>query len=186
MPYRYKKRVEGSPYYYVSNKGAGGKTLFRTASDYRYFVAKLRSLAKETETIGVVAYSLTRSGIHIVLQEDQTGTLARFMHRLTVSYATYFNSRYEEKGKLFGGSYNEEQLMTPDDLIVRIGELHSLPKLFAINPETYSWSSYADYIKKQADWLHKTPVFSYFKDDEGSTALRDFTRLLHPQGNYSI
>lgn len=174
MPYRYTKREGDSQYFYVWNTARAGKSLFRTEQDYRHFVARL-SRDDMPKSCKVIAYCLLRNQYHVVLTERQPGGIAKFMHKLNVAYAMYFNARYDADGKLFAGPYGDRQLQDLDDLAITVAQLHRAPLAFGLTPATYIWSSYRGYIKPQAEWLHKEPLREYFNVSDLAVAVDHFT-----------
>lgn len=165
MPYRYSKRGGGSQFFYVHNSGYNNKSLFRTVEDYNYFVNKL---AKHTISyngdIKVIAYYLSFDSFHLVVQEITVGTLAKMMHKLSVSYSMYFNSHYQDSGKLFKGPYKEEQLATADAAIVKALVLQKMPLRHSVSPASYKWSSLKDFVSGVEDqWLDTSTYLDFFK-----------------------
>lgn len=192
MPYRISKRAEGSGYFYVWSKGHDSKSIFRTSKDYRHFVARL---SKDGGAMGcrVVSYCLLRDGYHIVFEETESGAIARFMHKLNIAYAMYFNNAYDLKGKLFAGPYKDLQLSDSDTLAVVTAMLHRAPLLLGIEPADYLWSSYRGYTRFENKWLHKEPLQQYFGDTELGDAIEAFTMTVAaeklpytPKGRVSI
>jgi REP element-mobilizing transposase RayT len=177
MPYRYTKREEGSGYFYVWSGGHDGKSIFRTSKDYRHFVARL---SKEGAAVGcsVISYCLLRDGYHIVFEETETGAIARFMHKLNVAYAMYFNNAYDSRGKLFAGPYKDQQLADAESVAVVTAILHRASMLLGIAPGDYLWSSYRGYTRFENKWLHKGPLQEYFGDYELGKAIEEFSQTV--------
>lgn len=174
MPLRYKSRGEAN-YYHVYSSSYQNKTIFRSAEDYGKFVGRVRHLSGSNPSTRVIAYSVTMNSYHIVMTEGNKGAIANFMHRLSVSYAMYFNSRYVTKGKVFKGPYKETPLVDIDKLLEKVAQLHKMPLLYREKPETYPWTSYRSYLNDTSNWLHKDIVKGYFKSDNFAKALRTYT-----------
>ncbi len=174
MPYRYLRRTGGAQYHYLYNVGAGNKTIFRSARDYERFLQKIKAYTTDNPKIGIIAYCLTGSSYHLIVEEREIGATAQLIHRLSVGYAMYFNARYKEFGHLFRGPYKEEQIDSNDDLIRFVSRVHAIPQSFKQNPETYRWSSYPDYLKQDATWLHRLPIETYFQDADIPSELQTY------------
>lgn len=174
MPLRYKSRGEAN-YYYVFNSSYQDKTIFRSADDYSKFVRRLRHLSGANSATRVIAYSLTMNSYHLILTETSKGAIANFIHRLSVSYAMYFNDRYNVKGKVFKGPYKEVPLVNTDKLLVKIAQLHKMPLLYHEKPESYLWTSYRAYLNNLSDWLDKEIVKTYFRSNNFTKALKTYT-----------
>lgn len=177
MPYRYKKRGGGGRCFYVHNTGFANKTLFRAAIDYEQFIEKLKVTAAKNSDCRVVAYCLSRSGYFLILEEGAEGAIARFMHRLAVAYAMYFNNKYHAEGKLFAGPYKDQQLETSEDVLLRMARMARLPECLGIEPDTYKWSSLSSYLTQSDGWLAKDIVRHYFNDDDPHLFF-EFTKMV--------
>ena len=178
MPYRYSKREGGSQYFYVENNGYEHKSLFRTSQDCQYFADKLAAYAAAvSDDVKVMAYFLSFDSFHIVFKESKQGSLAKMLHKLSVSYAMYFNNKYKENGKLFQGPYKDRQLHTADEAIVKSIQVHKMALLHDISPTTYKWSSLVHVTSgKSINWIDMDTYLEFFRVDipELPTAMQDF------------
>lgn len=176
MPYRASKHsgVSGA-YSAVSNRGLGGKVIFRSPEDLTHFTSTLKRLAKQTPAVRVIAFSLLTTSFHLVLFSADTEAISKFMHRLSISYGIYFNARYETSGKVFAGPFKDRQLVGDDQLVQEVCRVHLLPSAEHHDAETYEWSSYRSYLSQQAPWIYKADVASYFRTDNLASALRRMT-----------
>jgi REP element-mobilizing transposase RayT len=144
--------------------GAGNKNIFRSARDFERFIKKIQDYTQTENRVRIIAYCLTSNSYHLILEEIELGATAQLIHRLSVSYAMYFNARYKELGHLFRGPYKESQIENDDELIKQISTLHAMPLRQKISPDKYRWSSYTDYLKQDKTWLHLSPIEQYFQD----------------------
>ena len=55
--------------------------------------------------VKVLAWTLMTNHLHLVLKEICDGGIAKFTQKVFGSMTTHFNSKYEERGSLFQGSY---------------------------------------------------------------------------------
>jgi putative transposase len=111
-----------------------------------------------------------RNHFHLLLSERVSGGLSRFLMKLNVGYAKYFNARYGRQGSLFQGR-------TKKVLVERQAHFLYVPHYIHLNPldylagferwrerdkgsirsvvealvylEQYRWSSYLDYCGKR-------------------------------------
>jgi hypothetical protein len=176
MPYRASKHsgVSGA-YSAVSNRGLGGKVIFRSPEDLTYFTSTLKRLARQTPAVRVIAFSLLTTSFHLALYSADVEAISKFIHRLSISYSIYFNSRYETSGKVFAGPFKDRLLIGDDQLVQEVCRIHLLPSREHHNPETYEWSSYRSYLSGQAPWVYKQDVVAYFRTDDLAKALRHLT-----------
>lgn len=112
--------------------------------------------------VDILSFCLMPNHYHLLLMPKIEGAISKFMKKLNMGYARYFNERYERKGTLFEGRYKS--------IIVK-NEAHfiHLPYYIHINPldeifpnwrkkeindylkaikflESYRWSSHLDYL----------------------------------------
>ncbi len=88
------------------------------------------------------------------------------MHRLQVSYAMYFNLRYKRVGHLYQGRFGD-RLIADDDYLLEISAyIHNNAYDLGVDPKTYQWSSYQDYLSGKSSWIDKDRVLSYFNGVE--------------------
>jgi putative transposase len=172
VPYRYLKRTDSAQYHYVYNVGAGNKVIFRTARDYERFIQKIQEYIRTENRVRIIAYCLTSNSFHIIAEELEVGGIASLLHRLSVSYAMYFNARYKELGHLFRGPYKEEEITSDDQLIEEMSKLHALPCSQKNDPKTYRWSSYQSYLRDEGSWLYTVPVEEYFQGSDIALELK--------------
>ncbi len=114
--------------------------------------------------VNILAFCLMSNHYHLLLARRVEDGIPRFMKKLNIGYAKYFNERYERTGALFEGRYK---------YVAVSGEPHfiHLPYYIHLNPldlkffswrdrelrdsrqaiqflESYRWSSHLDYLGK--------------------------------------
>lgn len=111
--------------------------------------------------VDILAFCLMPNHYHLMLREKIVGGIVRFMKKLNMGYARYFNEKYKRSGALFQGRYqsvvvtNEAHFiylpyyihLNPLDLVTPEWREHSLKSFrkawdFLNN---YRWSSHLDY-----------------------------------------
>jgi putative transposase len=55
--------------------------------------------------VSIIAFVLMENHFHLLLKEIIEGGIARFMQRFGTGITMYYNTKYQESGKLFHGSY---------------------------------------------------------------------------------
>ncbi len=116
--------------------------------------------------VDIHAWCLMNNHYHLLLSERMVGGITRFMMKVNVGYAKYFNERYRRSGTLFQGRTKKVLVsndahylhilnyihLNPLDLRKqcrswrehRIKSAHSALKYL----DSYRWSSYLDYCGK--------------------------------------
>lgn len=130
-------------------------------------VTGLRSPYMEKERIvDLHGWCLMGNHYHLLLSERVEGGLTKFLRRLNVGYANYFNERYKRSGTLFQGRTKKVLIghdahflhilhylhLNPLDMLKGAREWRSLKIKNAASClehlEKYRWSSYLDYSGK--------------------------------------
>lgn len=125
-----------------------------------YIERKPRKLLVE-----VLAFCLMPNHYHLLLNPRFDDGVTKFMKKLNMGYAKYFNEKYKRSGALFQGRYksvtvtNERHFvylpyyiyLNPLDLVTPEWREHTLqnPEKAIKFLETYRWSSHLDYMGKQ-------------------------------------
>ncbi len=172
--------------YHVLNRGVDKRTLFLDDKDRARFVhdmwefndvedaknvwyraldiSGLRDHYMEKERIvDLHSWCLMGNHYHLLMSERVDGGLTKFIRRLNVGYANYFNERYKRKGTLFQGRTKKILINTDAHFLHILNYIHANPldlsrdgkgwrekKMTSAaaalqNLEKYRWSSYLDY-----------------------------------------
>lgn len=112
--------------------------------------------------VHIHAWCLMGNHYHLMLSEVKEGGMAKFMKKLSMGYAKYFNEKYERSGALWQGKYKRILLdrdchfqylpfyihLNPLDMSFpewREGKLKNSKKALK-KLEQYRWSSHLDYL----------------------------------------
>ena len=133
-------------YCHVYNKGIEGRIIFADPQDYETFRSFINEYlnpanpegAKKTFTvhgrtfqgtphmpknyfgrIELVTFSLLPDHFHLILKENEEGSLESFIRSLCTRYSMYFNKKYTRTGSLFQGPYRLARL-DGDDLVSKL------------------------------------------------------------------
>ncbi len=113
--------------------------------------------------VKILCYCLIPNHFHLLLKEIRERGISKFLHKLGVGYTNYFNTKYQETGRLFQGPYKgkivdgERYLMYLSVYIQVINVLELFPggikeafknldKALRFTEE-YPFSSYQDYLE---------------------------------------
>lgn len=66
--------------------------------------------------VKILCYSLVSNHFHLLLREIRDGGIAKFMHKLGMGYANFFNLKYHEVGSIFQGPYKAKLVREEDYL----------------------------------------------------------------------
>jgi putative transposase len=129
---------------HVMHRGNNRMEIFRSPSDYEFFLATLESASKRHQ-MDVHSYTLMTNHVHFLVTPRTATAVSRAMQVLGVNYVRHFNRRYTRTGTLFEGRYrsmvidNETYWFT----CMRYVELNPVRAGLSAAPEAYRWSSYS-------------------------------------------
>ena len=168
--------------YHIFNRGVEKKDIVNDDDDRMRFVRSLylfndvnpapnsisqlkqcNELRKRECLVHIHAWCLMNNHYHLLLSptNDDTTTISKFMKKLGMGYAKFFNEKYGRSGHLWQGKFkrvhveNDSQLiyipyyihLNPLDYTMpkwRIGGINDTMQAFE-NLKRYRWSSYNDY-----------------------------------------
>ncbi len=161
-------------FYHVFSKGGEGEAVFKNKMDKEKF---LEYLAKDVGLFSVVihTYCIMANHYHLLI-ETPHANLSVAIQWLNISYATYYNTKYQRNGKLFQGRF-KSILMDKDGYIKEFSRyIHLNPVRSKITkrPIAYPWSSYSSFSEKneERDWLETDGLLAYFSKKRKQAVLK--------------
>lgn len=149
MPRR-SRQLSLSNIYHVMMRGNEKKKIFLDNEDRNQFVNTLKRMKGEGDSnFHIYAYCLMDNHVHLLLKEGNDD-ISRAMKRVSVSYAYYFNKKYQRVGHLFQDRFRSEVIENESYLLAAARYIHNNPVKAGIvkNAGAYKWSSYQFYIGK--------------------------------------
>lgn len=176
--------------YHVLNRGIDGRKLFLDSQDYVRFIHNLyefNDTAPATESsrrnisgsnvgprrsymrerlVEIHGWVLMKDHYHLLISELVEGGLLKFMMKVNVGYAKYYNERYERNGHLYQGKTKKILIANEAHFLYILHYLHLNPLDYFAGSEEwrerdkstiknakeafaylngYRWSSYLDY-----------------------------------------
>jgi len=190
-----KVKFANGEYYHIYNKGAADQNIFREEKDFAKFIYKMNdhnnvlNMSARLPTLGVpdtecpetrdklvefVCYSLAPSHYHSILKQLADQGIQKYLHKLEMSYAKYFNRKYGRIGVLFQGKFQAVHIDSNEYLLWLSGyvngnvEIHKIAKA-----EEWKWSSYKDYLGlRNGTICDKEIILSQFSDTPGALDTR--------------
>lgn len=163
-------------FYHIYAHGIGDMKIFKNTKDYQRFLSLLFSannydsiprldrkpglnsvwdiLGNETKQenslVDIVSFSLMPTHFHLLLGELGDANISKYLHRILVSHAKYFNLKYERRGHLFESKFNSKHIHDDNYLLVVSSYIHKNAKDlpgWKNKEDKYPWSSYQDYVE---------------------------------------
>ena len=150
--------------YHVINRGNAGEKIFKSFRDREKFLEYLEK-AVERFCLTIHTYCLMSNHYHILLETPEPN-LSQAIQWINVSYAGYFNRKYQRNGHLFQGRF-KSILVDADEYLKQLSRyIHLNPVRANIvkRPAEYQWSSYPAFTGKapQHEWLEVDWLISQF------------------------
>lgn len=137
---------QSGEYLHVIIRGIGKQILFEDEKDHLYFLSLLQRFKAECGII-ILAYCMMENHVHILIR-DVDGKTPLFMKKTGVSYAGYYNKRYDRVGHLFQDRYKSETITDDGNLMAVFRYILNNPRKAGIcSPFDYAWSSIHEYGK---------------------------------------
>ncbi len=143
MP-RTARKISQSGYMHVIARGIGKQLLFESPADYRKYLILLRKYCEETG-VKICAFCLMENHVHLITISDKDA-LVQMMKKLGISYAGYYNYKYERTGHLFQDRFLSEPIENEQYLLTVFRYVLQNPQKAGIcRASDYTWSSYSLY-----------------------------------------
>ncbi|QJW48599.1 transposase [bacterium BFN5] len=132
-------------FYHVMMRGNERKSVFLDEDDKNRFV-DIMLQKKDGASSRLYAYCVMDNHVHVLIQEGEQ-SLERFMKRIGVTYAAYFNKKYNRVGHVFQDRFRSEIIEDEVYLLSVIRYIHRNPLASELSPTiNYPWSSYPSYM----------------------------------------
>ena len=143
MP-RKARKAPGGMIFHCINRAVGRTRLFRKPQDYAGF-EQVMAHALEAVPIRLLAYCIMPDHWHLLLWPTQSGQLAKFMHRLTMTHTRRYQEHRREvgSGHLYQGRFKSFPVQEDRHLLVvaRFVECNALRAGLVERAENWPWSS---------------------------------------------
>ena len=140
-----KARIRSSTgIYHIITRGISKQVLFEDTNDYYYYLHILDKYKTEHDS-KLYCYCLMSNHVHLLVH-DTNGTIDCLMKQIGVSYAAYYNNKYNRIGTLFQERYKSEPVENERYFKTVLRYILQNPEKAQICPvDIYPWSSYKEY-----------------------------------------
>lgn len=144
MPRLARKKSEAG-IYHVILRGINRQPLFKDELDNRKFLDTLERVKKESRC-QILGYCLMGNHVHLLIKGDLED-ISQFMQRIGISFAWWYNWRYERVGPVLQDRFKSECVEDDRYLLTVIRYIHRNPVKAGIvkKPEQHKWSSCSVY-----------------------------------------
>lgn len=132
--------------FHVIVRGIGKQIIFESDADRNKYLELLQRYRDDTEVM-IMAYCLMENHVHLLIC-DTSDELPLFMKKLGISYAAYYNKKYDRIGHLFQDRYKSQVIVDEAGLLNVFRYILNNPaKAHISKASKYRWSSYREYGK---------------------------------------
>lgn len=151
-------------FYHIYNRSVEKRPIFLDKNDYNRFL-KSFEIFNTAEIVGnlergggskvkerivkIVAYCINPNHFHLILEQVGEKGIEKFMHKISMGYAKYFNLKYKRSGALFQGRFKAKLVDTNEYLLhlsayVNLNHLAHARRHPVSTEGKTSWPEYVD------------------------------------------
>lgn len=168
-------------FYHIYNKAVGDELLFKSRSNYLYFLDLMRS--KLATYVKFYTYCLMPNHFHFLIQikekksfedidlvseENISSLVSRKFGNLFNAYAQAFNKENQRKGSLFKNRFKRKRIEYEKYLLELVQYIHQNPVEANLCYKVYEWkfSSYNAIVSKCKSLIEREEVIKWFENLE--------------------
>lgn len=176
MP-RLPREASSSGIYHVMLRGVNRQDIFESDKDYLKFLYLMQREAFPKDEEGspmspnlvIYAYCLMPNHVHLLVKEQNNG-ISDPIKSISISYAHYFNVKYDRAGHLFQDRFRSETVNDMEYFTTLIRYIHQNPVASALvgKVKDYQWSSWCEYDSRLRCYVpvcSTNPVFEKYSFD---------------------
>ena len=191
-----KTKFVNDEYYHIYSRGVDKREIFMDEKDFTRFLKGMKkfnridaigSLRDEDKLqtrsvcsdrhfvsgdspnplVEIICYCLNPNHYHFILKQITDKGISKFMHKLEMGYAKYFNAKYDRSGSLFQGEFKDVHINTNEYLLWLSGYVNGNDRIHnttrsvqldrkqtpsvgdfrhSVSVSNWQWSSYPDYL----------------------------------------
>jgi len=161
------KCLDGN-YYHIYNRGAHKQPIFFEDENYFHLVNLFIKYFSQYR-ITIAAYCLMPNHYHLILKQNETGSIGSFLKTTFNAYTQAVNTRFGLSGTLFQGQAKIKHIDTDSYCLQVIRYIHLNPVVAGLVtlPEEWEFSNYREWIGTRRGLLidHELKT-GYFKNGE--------------------
>jgi len=106
---------------------------------------------KDSAIVKIICYCIMPTHVHFVLKQEKENGISKFMGDVSNSYARYFNTKYNRKGRLWEGNFKNIAIDSNEQLLHLTRYIHLNPVTAKLTDKADNWnhSSYLEYIESE-------------------------------------
>lgn len=157
------RRKSATNVYHVVIKGVDGLEMFVEGYDYVKYLELLNKYCKECN-FTLYAFCLMSNHVHLLINTNGSD-LGKIFSHLNTKYSMWYNKKYQRSGHFQQNRYKSEPVEDLGYLFNVVRYIHKNPKNAGLENrigESYPWSSYHDYQKRESILVDTDFLLSLF------------------------
>lgn len=134
-------------FFHIMVQGNNKEYIFNSIQDINQYM-KIMKDTKEKIDSTILAYCIMNNHAHMLFYEENIEKLTKYMHRINMMYAKYYNKEHNRVGYVFRDRYKTQPIYSEKHLISCVRYIHNNPVKANIckSPQEYQYSSYNNNI----------------------------------------
>lgn len=106
---RIRKENMNTSFFHIMVQGINKEYIFDSIKDRNQYL-KIMKETREKIDIAILAYCVMSNHTHILFHEQKIENLTKYMHRVNLLYAKYYNKKYNRVGYVFRDRYKTQPI----------------------------------------------------------------------------
>lgn len=115
-----------------------------------------------SKLVNIVAYCINPNHYHFILEQVADKGIEKFMHRLGLGYAKYFNNKYKRVGTLYQGRFKSIHIDSNEYLLHLSAYINLNAQIHDYDKNTFIQSSFNEYISRSEGICTTTIILDQF------------------------
>lgn len=170
--------------YHVMVRGINRQNIFEDDEDRQKYL-NIMQKTKEISQCKLYGYCLMDNHVHMLVREGKE-KISQIMKRIGVSYAYWYNQKYERSGHLFQDRYRSESVEDDSYFLAVLRYIHQNPlkAKIVINIDEYLWSSYRAYLANKMRGLIDTEFVLGMFGVKNAEAIKEYIRFMSEESPF--
>lgn len=184
-----KDELRNGEYYHIYNRGVEKRDIFGDDFDYIRFMKSLEEFNRAdpigsifeqvirdkkdpfghevSKLVEIIVYCLNPNHYHLILKQVEDRGIEKFMHKVGMGYAKYFNHKYKRSGVLFQGVFKSIHIDSNEYLLYLSAYVNKNNFIHGYSKSDWTYSSLLDYLgKRNGKLCGKEIILGQFKNIE--------------------
>lgn len=123
---RTRKENMNTSFFHIMVQGNNKENIFNSLKDTEKYMRIMKD-TKEKINMIILAYCMMRNHAHILFYEKDIENLTKYMHRVNLLYAKYYNKKYNRVGYVFRDRYKTQPIYSEKHLQACVRYIHNNP-----------------------------------------------------------